>query len=130
MTKFDTIEICKVDESLGLIFGWAVICKKDGQDYFDLQDHHIPENVMLKASFDFMKAARLAKEMHAESDGSIVFAFPMTTEIAKALNINTNMTGLLIAHKPERAETLEKAKNGDYRGFSIGGELLDWEDVK
>jgi hypothetical protein len=36
-------EVLKVDESLGLVLGWAIVCKKDGCDYFDLQEDHIPE---------------------------------------------------------------------------------------
>src|ERR1700726_2802355 len=33
-------EVLKVDESLGLVFGWAIVCPKDGADYWDLQEDH------------------------------------------------------------------------------------------
>jgi hypothetical protein len=120
--------VLKVDESLGLVFGFAIVCKQDGEDYIDLQDDHIPEDVMLKAAAEFMADSRVAADMHQWDEagnpiqtGSVVFAFPLTTDIAKSLNIETKQTGLLIAMKPESEETLKKFRDGTYRGFSIGG---------
>jgi hypothetical protein len=49
-----------------------------------------------------------------------VFAFPLTTEIAKSLGITTKQTGLLIAMRPSES-VLSKFKDGTYTGFSIGG---------
>ena len=124
--------ICKVNEDLGLVFGWAIVCKQDGVDYFDLQDDHIPEDAMLKASADFMANSRMAKDMHREDGelpGSVVFAFPMTTEVAKSFGVETNTTGLMIAMKPDSPEILKKFQDGEYTGFSIGGSRLASEDV-
>lgn len=122
--------IVKVDESHGLVIGWAIICQKDGQDYYDVQGDHIPEEAMLGASVDFMKNSRVAGEMHEKPEGgTIVFAWPMTTEIAKSFGITTNTTGLMIAMKPENPETIEKFKNGEYNGFSIGGVRIKDEEV-
>lgn len=112
----------KVDETHGLVMGFAIICQKDGVDYYDVQGDHIPEEAMLGASVDFMKNSRVAGEMHEKPEGgSIVFAWPLTSEIAKAFGLTTNTTGLMIAMKPENPETIEKFKNGEYNGFSIGG---------
>ncbi len=132
--------VAKVDESLGLVFGWAIVCKVGGQDYFDLNvDHagqhagqrvpeHIPEAVMMKAACEFMQTARPGNEMHEGPDkGSYVFAFPMTTEIAKAMGIQTDKTGLMVAYKPP-PEVLAKFKSGEYRGFSIEGRRLSYEE--
>lgn len=124
----ETATILKVDDSLGLIFGFAIVCKQNGEDYVDLQDDHIPEDVMLKAAAEFMSDSRVAADMHQWDDdgnpiktGSVVFAFPLTTDIAKSLNIETKQTGLLIAMKPDSEETLKKFRDGTYKGFSIGG---------
>jgi len=123
------VQVLKVDTSLGLVFGFAIVSKIDGQDFFDSQGDHIPEDAMLKAATDFMKASRSAKEMHkGDQIGSIVFAFPMTMEIAKSLNITTKMTGLLIAMQPEPS-VLEKFANGTYTGFSIGGVRIKDQEV-
>ncbi len=85
---------------------------------------------MLKASADFMQHSRVAKDMHAgDQVGDVVFAFPLTTEIAKSLGIKTKKTGLLIGMKPD-AETLKKYVSGDYTGFSIGGKRITDEEVE
>lgn len=121
--------IVKVDAALGLVLGWAIVCKRDGADYFDLQDDHIPEDAMLKAAVDFMEAGAIAKEMHQGNPvGSVVFAFPMTTEIAKAFGIESKQTGLLIAMKPT-PDVLAKYQDGTYTGFSIGGRRIEDEEV-
>ncbi len=113
--------IVKVDEELGLVFGFAMVCKEGGEDYFDLQGDNIPEDVLLKAATDFMQNSRAADDMHdGEQMGTVVFAFPLTGEIAKSLDIETQRTGLLIAMKPS-ADVFEKFKDGTYTGFSIGG---------
>jgi hypothetical protein len=112
---------------LGLVFGYGIICKENGQDYYDLQGDHIPESAMLEAAADFMENCRKAKDMHlddGELPGSIIFAFPLTTDIAKAFGIETNKTGLMMAMKPDNDEVLNKFANGEYTGFSIGGVIL------
>lgn len=113
--------VVKVDESLGLVFGFAIVCKEDGEDYFDLQDDNIPEEVMLKAAAEFMEHSRAADEQHdGETMGTVVFAFPLTSEIAKALDIETPRTGLLIAMKPSET-VFKRFAEGELTGFSIAG---------
>jgi hypothetical protein len=122
--------VFKVDESLGLVFGWAIICKAEGKPYYDVQGDHIPEDAMLKAAADFMADSRVAKEMHAgESKGSVVFAWPMTADIAESMGIVTKQTGLMIAMKPDGPEMLAKFKSGEFTGFSIGGQRVRDEEV-
>lgn len=119
-----TADVFKVDESLGLVMGWAIVSKENGKPYFDLQGDHIPEDSMLKASLDFMLNSRKASEMHTGADrGMVVFAWPMTTEVAKAFGIETSKTGLMIAMRPD-AEQLAKFKSGELHAFSIGGRRI------
>jgi len=136
--EFD-VALFKVDDSLGLVFGWAIVCTKNGQDYYDLNrdpdgssvPEHIPEVSMLECATDFMQNSRVAKDMHnGDEQGTIVFAFPLTSDIAKAMGINTRVTGLMIAMKPTNPEILEKFRTGVYRGFSIGGRRVEVEDVE
>lgn len=129
-------EFVKVDESLGLVFGFAVVCMEKGEPYVDLQKDHIPEDAMLEASLDFMRNSRMSGDMHAKDkagqpirDGEVVFAFPLTTEIAKSLSIETERTGLMVAIKPS-AEVLAKFVDGTYTGFSIGGDYVENEEVQ
>lgn len=123
-------EIFKFDEGLGLAFGFAIISKADGEDYFDVQGDHIPEDAMLSAATDFMQNSRVGKTMHTgEQTGNVVFAFPLTTEIAKSLGIVTKQTGLLIGFKPTDPETLSKLRKGEFSGFSIGGMRVKDEEL-
>lgn len=122
-----TCEVMKTDDSLGLVFGLAVVCLEDGKPYFDSYGDHVPEDVMLKHAADFMANSRVSTDMHARADGApvpdgtVVFAFPLTTEIAKALGIETlKRSGLLIGMKPS-PEVFAKFKSGEYTGFSLGG---------
>lgn len=122
-----TGEVIKTSDELGLVFGLAIVCLEDGKPYFDSYGDHVPEDVMLKHAADFMANSRISTDMHARADGkpvqdgSVVFAFPFTTEIAKSLGIETvKRTGLLIGMKPSPA-VFKKFKSGEYTGFSIGG---------
>lgn len=125
-------DFVKVNEELGIVFGWAIVCKVAGEDYYDLQGDHIPEESMLKATSDFACHSRVAGEMHSRElvGGSVPFIFPMTEEIAKSLGVTTENTGLIIGMMPNDDEVLQKFKDGTYTGFSIGGAYLVNEAVE
>lgn len=123
-----------ISDELGIVFGWAIVCTEKGQPYYDLNiDHegefagqrvpeHITEPAMLKAAAGFMATPdRPGNEMHAGPEtGSYLFAWPLTADIAKAMGIACDKTGLMIGYKPEPA-VLAKFKSGEYTGFSIEG---------
>lgn len=128
--KSFTAEVSEVNEELGLVMGWAIICKENGKKYFDLQGDHITEPAMMKATLGFMQGSRAAKVMHAGKQiGDVVFAWPETTEVAKAFGGSAKRTGLKIAMKPSPA-VLKKFKSGELKGFSIGGFYGKTEEVK
>ena len=119
--KNSDVRICKVDASLGLVFGWAVVCKEDGVEYTDLQNHIIPESAMLKAATGFMLKSRKAQKQHsAETAGEIAFAFPLIDDIKDAFGIQCDKSGLVIGMKCN-SDTLQKFATGEFAGFSIGG---------
>lgn len=134
-----------VDESasdLGLVFGWAIVCRENGEDYYDLNvdregrykgqrvPEHIPEDEMLKAALDFAENTdRPGNEMHRGPNvGQHVFVFPLTTEIATALGIETKKTGLLIAYKPPTG-LRDKYARRELTGFSIQGHSSDDQEI-
>lgn len=120
-------EVLKVDDALGLVMGYAIVCKEEGEPYYDLQGDYITEDAMLKAALDFMENSRVAKEMHdGNQTGTFVFAWPMTEDIAKAFDLKVKKTGLLIAVRPD-PDMLVKFRDGTYTGFSIGGHWLEEE---
>ena len=122
-------KVTKVDEDLGLVMGYAIVCTENGEPYYDLQGDNIPEDSMLKAALDFSEHSRIASEMHTGDDmGTVVFAWPMTEDIAKAFEIETKKTGLLIAMRPQES-MMAKFKSGELTGFSIGGSRITDEEV-
>lgn len=126
-----------MDEEHGLVFGFAVVCKHNGEMYFDRQidadgrprPDHIPEGAMLEASLDFAKNSRAAGDMHEslQEGGSVPFLIPLTTELRKFI-IENDTTGLLIGMAPN-AEVLAKFKSGSYSGFSIGGMRIEEVEI-
>lgn len=123
-------QVVAQDGGLGLVIGFAIVCTEDGQPYFDVQGDHIPEDAMLKAAVEFMGASRMASAQHNGSNvGTILFAFPLTGDIARALDISSQRTGLLIAMKPSDPVVMQKFVDGTYTGFSIGGRRILDEDV-
>ena len=114
-------EVVKMDASRRLVFGFAVVSKIDGEDYYDRHGDHIPEDEVLNASLAFAKSAAPANVNHRGPDvGSHPFVFPLTTEIAKSLGIETSRTGLLIGQQVD-PETFAKFESGELRAFSIEG---------
>lgn len=123
-------EVLKVDDELGVVYSWAIICAKNGKPYFDLQGDHIPQDEMLKMAVDFMLNSRVMDDMHDEKDaGRFVFAWPMTADIAKAFNMelpvdpetSESIEGFMTAFKPFDDSVLKKFKSGEYTGLSLGG---------
>lgn len=123
------VSICKVDENLGLVFGFAIVSKVNGEPYYDLQGHHITDNAMMKATTDYMINRRSCKDMHKGDilPGSVVHSFPLTDEVKKAFNIQCDKSGWMIAMHPGDEEIFNKFKSGEYTGFSIGGHINDAE---
>lgn len=132
MTTFKRYEakVLKTDAEHGVVFGWAIVSTIDGEKYFDLQGDHITDAAIVKATLDFSEAGADGKVMHVgDVVAGVPFLFPLTADIAKALDITCAKTGLLIGFKPSKAEDLEKFRNGTYSGFSIGGARGEDEDV-
>lgn len=120
-------EVTKVDDSLGLVFGWAIVCSEGGQPYFDTQGDYIPPDAMLKEASAFMEHLRVAKEMHVGGQrGEIIHSLPLTPELAAAFGITTKRHGWIIGMKPD-ADMFARFKSGELRGFSIGGRRGDDE---
>lgn len=124
-----TCTVLKTSDELGLVYGYAIVCLENGQPYFDESPthDHIPEAVMVKYAAEFMLNSRVNTNMHEREgsdpvpDGTVVFAFPLTLEIAKALGFETiKKTGLIVGIRPSAA-VYAKFKSGEYTGFSIGG---------
>jgi len=129
MRKQLKVDLVKAHEELGLLFGFAVICKEDGEPYFDLQGDYIPEDAMLRAALDFMSDYRYAYDSHVYGIGTVIFAWPLTTDIANAMELETKKTGLLVGIKVDNEDIISRFRRGIYTGFSIGGVINQSEVV-
>lgn len=128
--------VLKVDSQIGVVFGWAIVSKIDNKPYYDLQGDYIPEETMLKSAYDFMNGPRVGGNMHRQQGGrpecvgKVVFALPLTSDIAKAMKIKCNKSGLIIGMKVNDPDVLDNFKNGTYTGFSIGGYRIKDDEVE
>ena len=133
LSKSTYCEVLKVDEGEGIVYGWGIISKLQGKDYFDTDNEHFPEKEMRKAATSFMEGQRINNNDHISGDegdvGIVVHSFPLTQEIAKAMGVESAVYGWMVGVKPDE-DTLQKFKSGEYTGFSIegGGEPIDLED--
>lgn len=116
-----TAKYVKASDELGLAFFWAFTSKVDGADHFDLQGDTVDED-FVKAAMEFMEHGGAVDEMHdyEATKARVVFAMPMTPDIAKAYGVTSSTTGLMVAIKCT-AEQLAKLKSGEYTGVSIAG---------
>lgn len=116
------IKVAKYDASRRMVYGWSVISKVGGMDYYDTHGDHIESNTLEVAAEVFMKGARVAKCQHeGDAIGEVVFGFPLTADIKKALNIASVNDGMVIGMKITDDATHEKFRSGELTGFSIGG---------
>lgn len=125
-------QICKADDEMGLVFGWAIVCKDENGDYVDRQGDFIPQESMLRAAADFMKNSAAVASMHDASTikkGLVRFCFPLTDEVAKAFNIECPIRGLMFAAEAPDDDILSKVKNGERPAFSIGGFRVAQEEI-
>lgn len=135
-------KILKVDEGEGIVYGWAIVSKVNGEDYFDLNIDHegqhagkrvpenIPEGSLAKCALGFVDMGAPGNEMHAGPDrGDFPFVMPMTTELYKGLFglDSPPKTGLIVGHRPT-PDVLQKFKSGEYTGFSIEGARLGYTE--
>jgi hypothetical protein len=131
-----SFDVLKVNEKLGLVFGWGMVCSKGGKPYRDTDRERITTSEMLKSVTEFSaESERPTDEMHdGEEDGTVVFSFPVTDEIAKTFGFSFDLSdpdqvneGWMVAVKPS-SEVLAKFADGTYTGFSVGGGVEGWDD--
>lgn len=123
----DTTKVCKVDSDRRMVFGWAQICTKNGEEYFDTDNQSFPETVTLgddeSGWIGYMKSQRIHKAMHSgEQVGEVIFAFPAFDDIMKSLGYEpTDKTGIIVGVQVHDDKVLQKFHSGEYSDFSIGG---------
>lgn len=113
--------VTDVNESLGIVFGWGMITDINKEPYYDLDNQHIPADLMVKATSSFMENSRISNDSHTPTDiGVVVHSFPLSDEIAKSMGVSSSISGWMVGVKPS-PDILAKFVSGEYKGFSIEG---------
>jgi hypothetical protein len=124
-----TVPVTKVDDEIGVIYGWASVIEKDGHIVTDQQGDQIDEIDMLKAAHAFMTDSRAGGFMHMDGlrGGDVVESMFFSRDLQKALGIDLGKVGWMIGYKPNDPALLAAAKRGDFPMFSIGGKAFPVE---
>ncbi len=119
-----TCKVGKLDETLGVVFGYAFASTLDGgkSAHVDLQDDAIVGgDELIKVALGFVEAGAQSDVMHSESrDGYCPFVMPLNAETKAAFKLSGGVEGVAIGMKPS-PETFKRFVSGELQGFSIGG---------
>lgn len=118
-------QILKQMDEERLAFGWAYVSTVNGEVSLDHSGEFIRPDQIAKAATNFMLSMRTAKAMHTgEKIGEVIHSMPLTNEIAKALGIQSDREGWVIALKVYDDQVWQDVKSGKLAAFSIGGRAL------
>lgn len=116
--------------------GFGCFSMKDGVEYVDLHGDHFSDDELFKAVGGLMKQPFDTREINVEhlgaAQGSIVTAFALTEDIAKAMTppIDTGGNyGVLVDFEPS-ADLLKRIEAGEMLCLSMEGKAHDVEVVK
>lgn len=128
MTKSDVKiegQILKQDSEERLAYGWAYVSTDKGEISLDHSGEFIRPDQIAKAATNFMLSMRTAKRMHSGGKiGEVVHSMPLTNDITKALGIQSDREGWLVAIKVYDDQVWQDVKSGKLAAFSIGGKAL------
>jgi cation transport regulator ChaB len=118
-------QIVKQLDEERLAFGWAYVSTVNGEISLDHSEEFIRPDQIAKAATNFMLSMRTAKTMHSgDKIGEVVHSMPLTNEIAKALGIQSDREGWMIAIRINDDQVWKDVKSGKLSSFSIGGRAL------
>ena len=118
-------QIVKQLDEERLAFGWAYVSTVNGEISLDHSEEFIRPDQIAKAATNFMLSMRTAKAMHTGGKiGEVVHSMPLTNEIAKALGIQSDREGWLVAIRINDDAVWQDVKSGKLAAFSIGGRAL------
>jgi len=118
-------QILKQDSEERLVYGWAYVSTDKGEISLDHSGEFVRPEQIAKAATNFMLSMRTAKRMHSGGKiGEVVHSMPLTHEISKALGIQSDREGWLVAIKVYDDQVWQDVKSGKLAAFSIGGRAL------
>lgn len=117
-------EICKIDEELRVVYGWAYVCEENGKPVVDHSGDVIPWREIEKCAHQFNLDSRRGGIMHKDSGGDIVANLMFSPDVQDALGIDLNKVGWFIGYRVNDDAAWQGVLKGKYTGFSIHGTAL------
>lgn len=115
-------ELDKVDAVRKIAYGFAYVCKKDGETVVDHSGQTWDIAEVEKTAHQFVCDCRVGGESHITKGGAtLVESVVFTKELQKALGIDLGLEGWLVGFKITDEALLEKVQKGELSMFSIGG---------
>jgi hypothetical protein len=114
-----TYTVAKAVEPAQNVFGWfSVGAVASGEPVIDIDDDIIPPEELERASWDFVKSARMSGEEHdgGTKDGHLVASIVFTDDMLDALSIDPG-TGEV--NEPLRKALREHMPRGWFGGFHL-----------
>ena len=132
MEIVQTGKICKVNDELKVIYGWASVITKNKTVVTDTQGDQILPTDLIKCAHEFMSEARKGGFMHVPGieGGQVVESMVFTYDLQKALGVEVHdqdgnhIEGWLIGYKVNSDTLWKRVKSGEFAEFSIGGEAV------
>lgn len=123
MTDFSlTCEFEKRDDEKQIVWGWASVVTEGHKPVVDRQGDLISVDDIQKAAHDFMAFYRTGGEMHEKMGiGTVIESVVFTKALQDALGIDLGREGWFVGMRVDDPKVWQAVKNGEYRGFSIGG---------
>ncbi len=119
-----TCKVAKLDESIGVVFGYAVASTVDGgkTPHIDLQSDAVAGgDDLIKVALGFAEAGAQSDVMHdCVKDGWVPFVMPLNADTKKAFKLSGDVEGIAIGMKPS-VETFKRFVSGELAAFSIYG---------
>src|SRR4051812_23796564 len=114
------IQIVRKSDEMGIIWGWASVA-----DVLDLQDDTVPQEELVKAVYQFMEDyyanAATIKENH-DRVAEVVL-------VESTLQFIAGRVAWFVGVKLLTDDLRAAARNGDIKGFSIGGTCDEYEEA-
>jgi len=121
-------EVRKLDEEQRIVFGFASIVEKEGEEVLDLQGDLISVSELEKAAYEFLETSREGSRMHeANGQAHAVESFVVTREKAEAMRAGGVLkgdfaaAGWWVGFRVTDDDLWEEVKRGRLPMFSIGG---------
>lgn len=122
------VEFSKFDEDKHLVFGWASVVKKNGEDVVDLQGDYIHIDDVEKSAYDYVLTSRKGGHQHRRDGDApvhvsdMVESFVVTPEKIEKMGLPEDTPlGWWTGFKVHDEDTWQRVKKGELTGFSVHG---------